>query len=77
MGIPQGPHLPPLPPDPFACGDRDEAASEFGVPRGYEARLARDGVPPDEGGPYRGLSPGQGVNAGKQHRRYDARRVAD
>lgn len=78
MGIPQNPHLPPPPMDPGAIpSTANSSSSEFGVGIGYEARQARRGVPPDDGGPYRALAPKQGREAGKQHRRYGARKLAD
>lgn len=63
-----------FPRDPFA----EVEDSEFGVERGggigwdnkkpgHQQREARRGVPPDEGGPHRPLSPARrGIDAGKQ-----------
>lgn len=62
----------PPPLDPVSPGD---AESEFGVPRGHQARLARDGVPPEDGGPYRPLTPGEGRRDGRQVRRHGGERL--
>lgn len=72
MGNERRPYLPPLPLNPVCPGDDD---SEFGI--GYEARQARRGIGPQDGGPYRALSPGQARTAGRQHRRHPARKLAD
>lgn len=42
-----------------------DAPSEFGIGIGHDERLARRGVLPPVG-PHRPLSPGRGINAGKQ-----------
>ena len=73
MSYPQNPHLPPPPRDPDRPGD---AESEFGVGIGHQERLARQGINPEEGGPYRGLTPGEGRRAGKQARRFSGKRIA-
>lgn len=43
--------------DPFAHAGDQEPSSEYGVPVGHVARLARKALPPDEGGVYRAKAP--------------------
>ena len=63
----------PQPLDPDRPGD---AESEFGIGIGHQKRLARRGVAPEDGGPYRPKAPPMNPDGPQHQSGYPGRRIA-